>query len=45
MSETVRVPLTVEEQAERAGQMARLVARIEGVEAEAKEQARRRKRA
>ncbi len=38
-SATVRVPLTVEEQAERAGQMARLIARIEGVEDEAKEQA------
>lgn len=36
---TVMVPLTVEQRAERAEQMARLVARIEGVEAEAKEHA------
>jgi hypothetical protein len=36
---TVRVPLTVEERADRADQMARLVARIEGIETEAKEQA------
>jgi hypothetical protein len=36
---TVRVPLTLEERAERADEMARLIARIEGVEDEAKERA------
>ncbi len=36
---TVRVPLTMERCAERAGDMVRLIARIEGIETEAKERA------
>lgn len=39
MEGTVRVPLTLEGQAEKAHAMARLVRRIEGVKAEAKEKA------
>jgi len=38
-SATVRVPLTVEQRAGRADEMARLIARIEGIETEAKEAA------